>query len=63
MMVRGKSVAIPSGPSMKVPPKRKGNEVFMVRCVARPAPSMKVPPKRKGNLIVSFLPLSFSCPQ
>ena len=39
-------------PSMKVPPKRKGN----LRCCparrTRTLPSMKVPPKRKGNLSV-----------
>ena len=37
-------------PSMKVPPKRKGNvhpNVF--RTLAPGEPSMKVPPKRKGN--------------
>ena len=37
-------------PSMKVPPKRKGN-TFGLRVGAGPVhPSMKVPPKRKGNV-------------
>ena len=35
-------------PSMKVPPKRKGNGVVSVLRVTLGA-SMKVPPKRKGN--------------
>ncbi len=42
-----------TGPSMKVPPKRKGNPddegLVPLRCF----PSMKVPPKRKGNLLAS----------
>ena len=37
-------------PSMKVPPKRKGNLMRRFLCwVKPPRPSMKVPPKRKGN--------------
>ena len=36
-------------PSMKVPPKRKGNYVEIQRKNIAIAPSMKVPPKRKGN--------------
>ena len=36
-------------PSMKVPPKRKGNLVHKVPEARRHQPSMKVPPKRKGN--------------
>ena len=37
------------GPSMKVPPKRKGNKLCHRVPVPAHAPSMKVPPKRKGN--------------
>ena len=37
-------------PSMKVPPKRKGNlQNLLIDAVADMPPSMKVPPKRKGN--------------
>ena len=37
-------------PSMKVPPKRKGNvRVFFLFVNDLFLPSMKVPPKRKGN--------------
>ena len=37
-------------PSMKVPPKRKGNLAgFIAVCKGLYSPSMKVPPKRKGN--------------
>ena len=36
-------------PSMKVPPKRKGNKLPRVRNSPQEMPSMKVPPKRKGN--------------
>ena len=37
-------------PSMKVPPKRKGNHRRRAsRRPRSPGPSMKVPPKRKGN--------------
>ena len=38
-----------SGPSMKVPPKRKGNTFDWRQVQTRTEPSMKVPPKRKGN--------------
>ena len=38
-------------PSMKVPPKRKGNPINKHIHRAIIAPSMKVPPKRKGNLL------------
>ena len=37
------------GPSMKVPPKRKGNGLTSSSCAESYFPSMKVPPKRKGN--------------
>ena len=36
-------------PSMKVPPKRKGNIVDVFDGRVLDVPSMKVPPKRKGN--------------
>ena len=37
-------------PSMKVPPKRKGNSMeYPLKGVLHGYPSMKVPPKRKGN--------------
>ena len=36
-------------PSMKVPPKRKGNSSARPGCQKAWWPSMKVPPKRKGN--------------
>ena len=36
-------------PSMKVPPKRKGNFHSSVSDVIVCEPSMKAPPKRKGN--------------
>ena len=36
-------------PSMKVPPKRKGNAIRAARLHVPSLPSMKVPPKRKGN--------------
>ena len=36
-------------PSMKVPPKRKGNALVDLFAVVLSHPSMKVPPKRKGN--------------
>ena len=36
-------------PSMKVPPKRKGNPGRVIVAFDRAQPSMKVPPKRKGN--------------
>ena len=37
------------GASMKVPPKRKGNEILRRRNLRTRHASMKVPPKRKGN--------------
>ena len=37
--------------SMKVPPKRKGNNPGNFQDPAACAASMKVPPKRKGNLV------------
>ena len=37
------------GPSMKVPPKRKGNFHLLDSVGQVLQPSMKVPPKRKGN--------------
>ena len=43
-------VAVPS-PSMKVPPKRKGNALAKKEAEAVLMPSMKVPPKRKGNFM------------
>ena len=36
-------------PSMKVPPKRKGNPRPVRNGFSAMSPSMKVPPKRKGN--------------
>ena len=36
-------------PSMKVPPKRKGNGLTLCKYLCVHQPSMKVPPKRKGN--------------
>ena len=37
-------------PSMKVPPKRKGNSLLALAIGRKMGlPSMKVPPKRKGN--------------
>ena len=43
------------GPSMKVPPKRKGNSNCSVIKIAELFPSMKVPPKRKGNVAWAVL--------
>ena len=50
----GKSQAVTESdrerqPSMKVPPKRKGNCIGRRDRVEVHTPSMKVPPKRKGN--------------
>ena len=42
-------------PSMKVPPKRKGNE-YTRSLPPKARPSMKVPPKRKGNGVPAPLP-------
>ena len=51
-------------PSMKVPPKRKGNVCFDDDdTVARSLPSMKVPPKRKGNTCIFGRVRSLSHPQ
>ena len=38
-------------PSMKVPPKRKGNAKSFPLMTSWQLPSMKVPPKRKGNVL------------
>ena len=43
------SAAAFTEPSMKVPPKRKGNMDVVEGEVEFCGPSMKVPPKRKGN--------------
>ena len=40
------------GPSMKVPPKRKGNVLTHDNSPSCSTPSMKVPPKRKGNAVL-----------
>ena len=45
-------------PSMKVPPKRKGNFGLYGSLPYIYSPSMKVPPKRKGN--TGLLPKNFS---
>ena len=47
----GGSSAFEDAPSMKVPPKRKGNGLGKISALLESAPSMKVPPKRKGNLV------------
>ena len=39
-----------ASPSMKVPPKRKGNSKRFTTFSRAVFPSMKVPPKRKGNV-------------
>ena len=49
-MQQQKDVVTATDPSMKVPPKRKGNHPVRVGLVLLKLPSMKVPPKRKGNL-------------
>ena len=49
-------------PSMKVPPKRKGNGILHHRRAILRVPSMKVPPKRKGNACVSKSPRSIPSP-
>ena len=48
----GRSLCFPYiySPSMKVPPKRKGNISTHRHLNKVASPSMKVPPKRKGNL-------------
>ena len=48
-MQQQKDVVTATEPSMKVPPKRKGNHPVRVGLVLLKLPSMKVPPKRKGN--------------
>ena len=40
---------VPVMPSMKAPPKRKGNERRLYQLLHAVKPSMKAPPKRKGN--------------
>ena len=51
-------------PSMKVPPKRKGNLMRRFLCwVKPPRPSMKVPPKRKGNKMILSAVRSAKVPQ
>ena len=50
-------------PSMKVPPKRKGNLVVVAGGYAGNGPSMKVPPKRKGNEHTSDEELAKYVPQ
>ena len=47
-------------PSMKVPPKRKGNTQMSPQFWAENGPSMKVPPKRKGNFCPG-LSAGFQC--
>ena len=42
-------------PSMKVPPKRKGNDFDLFVVGFGLFPSMKVPPKRKGNILARRL--------
>ena len=40
--------------SMKVPPKRKGNDAVILGVHSESDASMKVPPKRKGNHLLLF---------
>ena len=47
------SASAPARPSMKVPPKRKGNDAVGFDGGVDAGPSMKVPPKRKGNAVGS----------
>ena len=49
-------------PSMKVPPKRKGNPGSGSSGAGGIPPSMKVPPKRKGNLMKGFHSRIFKSP-
>ena len=49
MVVLGDKHRVAIEPSMKVPPKRKGNKDNPEHRGLGYAPSMKVPPKRKGN--------------
>ena len=53
----------PVAASMKVPPKRKGNDTAAVLGDPGRAPSMKVPPKRKGNATNPPLSWEFLGPQ
>ena len=46
---RGEIILVAVNPSMKVPPKRKGNFQSPSLITFSFNPSMKVPPKRKGN--------------
>ena len=55
-------VAVPS-PSMKVPPKRKGNAATASGRRSSTDPSMKVPPKRKGNHVCVTPAKMGRCPQ
>ena len=48
-MVLVGAIGIRLRPSMKVPPKRKGNNGALLGLLFLDLPSMKVPPKRKGN--------------
>ena len=48
MLCVGTGATLPTA-SMKVPPKRKGNDKAALGCGAAVVASMKVPPKRKGN--------------
>ena len=50
MCVHGESEGFSGEPSMKVPPKRKGNARCEYYRHSLFEPSMKVPPKRKGNV-------------
>ena len=50
-------------PSMKVPPKRKGNTGAPTTAQMTALPSMKVPPKRKGNLHALVFSRNMSNPQ
>ena len=49
--------------SMKVPPKRKGNQAHPPPVVQRASASMKVPPKRKGNPEHGTYPFDLDSPQ
>ena len=47
---------------MKVPPKRKGNDVGDWRGDSYHLPSMKVPPKRKGNAGLAAVAYGYTKP-
>ena len=49
MYHRRRSTRVRRRASMKVPPKRKGNELIIEDAKDDTEASMKVPPKRKGN--------------